>query len=185
MKENDRTALPVANSTITAVAATSGRVRVMDSGVVLGGFLCVIIVAVAVECLIGAVFLRAACALFNRLTGGKGSPRSVPEPPFGDAVRITFVTTLVRAVVVFLIGYLVVLAGAAAGSGERGPTLAAQLLSLPIDIFVMASMNAALLPTTFTRGLLVALCWLLVLLFVVVVLAVIFGGVFLAISLLG
>ncbi len=40
-------------------------------------------------------------------------------------------------------------------------------------------MISALLPTTFARGLLVALCYLLVGLVVVVVLAVIFGGLFL------
>jgi hypothetical protein len=157
----------------------------MDSGVVLGGFLCVIIVAVAVECLIGAVFLRAACALYNRLAGGKGSPRTVPEPSFGEAVRITFMTVLVRGLVLVVGWILVKSGGVAGGSGERGPTLGVQLLSLPVVVLVMARVNAALLPTTFTRGLLVALCWLLVLLFVAVVLGVIFGGVFLAISLVG
>jgi hypothetical protein len=129
------------------------------NGGALGVFLCVRVFAVALGTVIGAAFLRAACAFYNKLAGGKGSPSSVPEPLLGKAMGITFVTALVNAVAGF------------------------ELLSLPVSLLVMAGMNSALLPTTFGRGLLVALCYLLVGLFVVVVLAVLFGGFFLVASL--
>jgi hypothetical protein len=48
----------------------------------------------------------------------------------------------------------------------------------------MDDRTALLLPTTLARGLLVALCYLLVVSFVVVVLAIILGGLFLVASLL-
>jgi len=130
------------------------------------------------------VFLRAACALYNKQAGGKGSPDSVPEPLLGKAMGITFVTTLVNAIAGFVIGLLVGTGGAVAGASERGPAVVAQLLSLPVSLLVMAGMNSALLPTTFAWELLVALCYLLVVFFVVVILAVICGGLFLVASLL-
>jgi hypothetical protein len=151
---------------------------------VLGVFLCIAVAAIALGTLIGAVFLRAACAFYNKLAGGKGSPSSVPEPLLGKAMGITFVSTLVNAAVGFVIGSAVGAGSTAYGASERGAVITAQLLSLPVSLLVMAGMNAAMLPTTFARGLLVALCYLLVVLFVVVVLAVIFGGLFLVYSLL-
>jgi hypothetical protein len=153
-------------------------------GGALGAFLCVMVFALPLGTVIGAVFLRAACALYNKQAGGKGLPDSVPEPLLGKAMGITFVTTLVNGIAGFVIGLLVGAGGAAAGSGERGPAVMAQLLSLPVSLLVMAGMNSALLPTTFSRGLSVALWYLLVVFFVVAVLAVICGGLFLAASLL-
>jgi hypothetical protein len=155
----------------------------MGNDAAIGMFLCVMAVVIAVGTLIGAVFLRAACALYNKFAGGKQSPSSVPEPLLGKAMGITFLTGLVNVVVGVVIGLLVV-GGTAAGAGERGAAITEQLLSLPASLLVMAGMNAAMLPTTFTRGLLVALCYLLVVLLVLVVLAVIFGGLFLIFSLL-
>jgi hypothetical protein len=145
--------------------------------------LCVLLAAIALGTLIGAVFLRAACALYNKFAGGKRSPSSVPEPPLGKAMAITFLTALVNTVVGVMIGLLIRGSDTAAGAGESGAAITEQLLSLPVSLLVMAGMNAAKLPTTFTRGLLVALCYFLVVLFVIVVLAVIFGGLFLVFSL--
>jgi len=141
-----------------------------------GVFQCVMVFALALGTVIGAAFLRTACALYNKLAGGKGSPSSVPEPLLGKALGIIFVTTLANAVAGFVIGLLVGAGSAEAGASERGPAVIAQLLSLPVSLLVMAGMSSALLPTTFARGLLVALCYLLVVLVVVVVLAVLFGG---------
>jgi hypothetical protein len=141
--------------------------------------LCLLVVAIVVGTFFNAVFLRAACAFYNKLAGGKGSPSSVPEPRLGKAMGIIFVTALVNAVVAFAIGLLVVPGSTTAGANTSSAAIAAQLLPLPVSLLVMASMNAAWLPTTFARGLLVALCYLLVVLFVVVVLLAIFGGLYL------
>jgi hypothetical protein len=159
-------------------AATPAR-----PGGVLGMVLFAKVFAIALGTVIGAWILRAACALYNKLAGGKGSPSSVPELLFGKAMGITFVTILVDAVAGSVIGLLVGASGAAAGSGERSPAVIARLLSLPVSLLVMAAMNYALLPTTFVRGILIALCYLLVVFFVVVVLGVILGGLFLVVSL--
>jgi hypothetical protein len=140
------------------------------------------VLAIALGTVIGAVCLRAACALYNKLAGDEGSPSSVPIPLLGKAMGITFVTTLVTAVARLVIGFLVGAGSAGAGASERDLAVIAQLLSLPVSLLVMAGMTSALLPTTFARGFLVALCYLLVALFVVVVLAVIFGGLFLVVS---
>jgi hypothetical protein len=137
-----------------------GGVSAWRTDVSLGMFLAIRGFAIALGTVLGAVLLRAACALYNKLAGGKGSPSSVPEPLLDKALGITFVTALVQAV---------------AGS---------ELLALPVSFLVLAAMSSALLPTTFGRGLLVALCYLLVGLFVVVVLAFLFGGLFLVVSLL-
>jgi hypothetical protein len=137
-----------------------GEGTATSTGGALGVLVCFRVPAIGLGTVLGAVLLRVACAFYNMLAGGKGSPRSVPELPLGKALAITFVTALVQAV---------------AGL---------ELLSLPVSLLVLAGMSSALLPTTFARGLLVALCYLLVGLFVVVVLAGIVGGFFLAVSLL-
>jgi hypothetical protein len=147
----------------------------MEAGAI-GFGLCTLVGALVIGTLIGAVFLRAACALYNKMAGGKKSPSSVPEPELGKAMGITFVTTLINVMVSFMIGLVVGAGGTAAGVGETWLKILAQLAALPVSIHVMAGMNAALLPTTFVRGLLVALCYLLVVLFVGIVVGVIFGG---------
>jgi hypothetical protein len=125
--------------------------------------------AIGVGTAIGALFLLAACALYNGLVGGRGSPESVPELLPGKAMGIILGTSLVHAAAIFVIGR-------PAGIGR--------LLSLPVSLLVMAGLNSALLPTTFARGLLVALCYLLLALAVVLVLTIPFGGLSLVDSLL-
>ncbi len=147
-----------------------------------GVLLCVRMFALGLGTIIGAVFLCAACALYNTLVGGKGSPNSVPELLFGKAMGIMFVTALVNAVAVSAIGLLVGAGGTKAGVGERGAAILAQLLCLPVSILVLARMNCVLLPTTFGRGFLVAMCYLMVGFFVVIVLAVVVAGLFLVVS---
>lgn len=53
---------------------------------------CALVIVVGIVTPIGAVFLCAAVALYNKMVGGASSPRSVPEPGFGKAMRIIFVT---------------------------------------------------------------------------------------------
>jgi hypothetical protein len=125
------------------------------NGDIFGAELCFGVFAIAFGTVIGALFLRAGCLLYNKLPG---SPNSVPIPVFSKAMGITFVTALVNA------------------SGGFG------LLSALVSFLVMAAMISALLPTTFTRGLLVSVCYLLVGLLVVVVLGAVFGGLFLVLA---
>jgi hypothetical protein len=135
---------------------TSARTNV----VALGILLCVILFAVAFGTLSGAVFLRAACGFYNMLAGGKASPTSVPEPLFCKALGIMLATILVSLIAEFVLGVRF----------GKGAAVIPQLLFLTIPLLVMAVMNCALLPTTFFRGVGVALCYFLVMLFVIVVL---------------
>jgi hypothetical protein len=132
-----------------------GGMTARRNGGALGVSVCLQAFALVLGTVIGAVFLRPACAFYNKLAGGGGSPGSVPEPRLGKAMGITFVAALVPAVPGF------------------------ELLSLPVSLLVLAGMSSALLPTTFARGLLVALCYLAVGLVVLVALAILFVGLFL------
>jgi hypothetical protein len=138
------------------------------AGPALLGLLCGLLIGTVV----GAVFLRAAISLYNKLVGGPGSPSIVPEPDFGKAMGITFVTSLVNGVVAFLIG--MVMGAGAAGAGVQpggGLNLVAQGIAFVVSLFVGAGMLAAMLPTTFSRGLLVILCYGLIVIVVVGILA--------------
>ena len=134
----------------------------MPEGAVIGLLLGAVVIGVAVETLIGAVILRAAVALCNKLEGGDLSPRSVPEPAFGKAMWITFATSLAQMVV----GSFIVLGtgGGATAAGARGQGVdeVAQLISFPVSLLIMAEMLSTRLPTTFGGAILVTLCYVLV-----------------------
>lgn len=135
----------------------------MPEGAAIAGLLCVLVIAVAVGTLIGAVLLLAAIALYNKMAGGASSPGGVPEPALGKAMWITFATSVVQIVAGVVIGGY-----GEAREGARG--LVADLISFPISLLIMAGMLSAKLPTTFGRAVLVTLCYMLVVLIVVGVL---------------
>jgi hypothetical protein len=127
---------------------------------------------------IGAILLRGGCALYNWLARRMKSMIRVPEPSFGKAMGITFVTSLVGALVWFpLCGLLAGPDDTFAGASGRNAFILAYLISLSVSLLVTAAMNAALLPTTFTRGFLVALYSLVVAFFVGVVVGALLVGV--------
>ncbi len=140
-------------------------------GAAVGVLLCSLAFGVAVGTLIGAVFLRAAVALYNKMAGGGRPPGGVPEPDFGKALGITFVTTLINIGVGFVIGMVTNTWGAAGPRGKEVDLLA-QAISFPLSLLIMTAMLTAILPTTFGRALLVTLCYMLI---VMVVVAVIVG----------
>ena len=143
---------------------------------------CALVVGVAVGTLIGAVFLRAAVALYNKMAGGASSPGSVPEPALGKAMWIIFAASLAQVVVGWLIGEITVpgaplrrpleslIAEVAGGVGPKGVDNVAQLFAIPVGLLIMAAVLSVKLPTTFGRAVLVTLCYLLVLVPVVGVL---------------
>ena len=148
----------------------------MPEGVAIGVLLCALVVGVAVETLIGAVILRAAIALYNKMAGGVSSPGSVPEPALGKAMWITFAICMAQ----ILLGAAIVFATwpGASAPGARGEAfdLVLQLVSFPASFLIMAGMLSARLPTTFARAILVTLCYVL--------LALLFAGVLVAIGVL-
>ena len=153
----------------------------MPEGAVIGGLLlCALVIGLSVETLLGAVFLRAAVALYNKMAGGASSPGSVPEPAFGKAMWIIFGSTVFQMVVGGLVIGISTDAGpVASGAGGKGVDFVAQLLSFPVGLLIMAAVLSAKLPTTFGRAIIVSLYYVLLELLVVGILvaiaAVVFG----------
>jgi hypothetical protein len=148
----------------------------MPQGAALGGFLCAMVVGVVIGTLFGAFFLLAAISLYNKLAGGGSSSKKVPEPTLGGAMKITFATSLVQMLVGFLIGLVTGAGAGAVGAGGKGVDIIAQLISFPVSLLVMAAMLSMLLPTTFARGILLTLCYMLVVVFVIgILLAIAFA----------
>ena len=139
----------------------------MPEGAAIGGLLlCALFIGLSIETLIGAVFLRAAVNLYNKMAGGASSPGSVPEPAFGKAMWIIFATSLAQLVVAGLLtGFSPVSEQWRQVAGENGVDVVA-LISFPVGLLVMAAVLSAKLPTTFGRAILVTLCDLLLVLLV-------------------
>jgi hypothetical protein len=148
---------------------------------------CGLVIAIFIGALVGAVVVQLSCALYNLLVGARGrlvgpaaarelehAPKSdedwaryerqvmlpgVPRPGFDRAVLIVLIATLVNAPGTFIIFRLLRLAGLATGYSVRGAMLSPvpPAIALPMGILVLAGINAAMLPTTFRKGLLVSL----------------------------
>jgi uncharacterized membrane protein len=129
----------------------------MDAGQVGGaiaGIICAGVAAFVVCLLVGAVILRAACSLYNKLAG---PDKRVSEPGFGKAMGIMVVTLIVNVVVGGLLGLLLAGGGAAAGADQRSLQLLVNVVSIPVGFLTMAGMLTVMLPTSFGRALLVTL----------------------------
>jgi hypothetical protein len=148
----------------------------MSEDAAIGGLLCALVIGLPVATLIGAVFLRAAVALYNKMAGGASSPSGVPEPALGKAMWISFAISLAQMVVGSLIGLLTDAGPTAAGTRGQGADVVAQLISFAVSLLIMAGMLSARLPTTFGRAICVTLCYMLVVLLV--------GGVLVGIAVL-
>jgi hypothetical protein len=147
-----------------------------QAGQALAGMLCFMGVALVIGTLIGAIILRAACSLFNKFAGGESASGAVPEPSMGSAMAITFVTTLVNMAVGFVLG----LALQGAGPNQAASQAIINLISIPISLLVFAGMVTVMLPTTFGKGLLIALLYLLIAFVIGCGIAIIVVGVMLA-----
>ena len=135
----------------------------MPEGAVIGVLLCALAIGVAVRTLIGAVFLRAAVVLHNKMLGGASSPSSVPGPAYGKAMSIIFAISLAQIVG----GYVI---GATAKAWGQGADVVAEVIFFPVSLLIMAEMLSTRLPTTFGCAFHVTFCYLLVELLVVGVL---------------
>jgi hypothetical protein len=144
------------------------------------GAICGFVMFIALGALIGAVFLRAAIALYNKLAGGPQSASSVPEPAFGKAIGINLVAMLIDVALGFLIRLIAGPGTMSADPDSQGFNLGAQLISLPVSLLVTAALLSAMLPTSFGRAILVTLCEILILAVFIGVLAgvgmVLFAG---------
>ena len=127
--------------------------------------LCALVFMVAIGTVVGAIILRAACSLYNKIVGGSRAPGAVPNPGFGKAMGIVFVATLVNFGLSFVIGFVGAL-------GAVHPAVT-QLISLPVGYLVLAGMTTAMLPTDFPKALLIALLYVVIAICIVVAIALV------------
>src|SRR5262245_27904328 len=109
-----------------------------DAGAAVGMFVCAMLIVLPIALLIGAVILRSACHLASA---------KVPEvlPAMGSVL----VVGIVNAIVGIAIGFIVRVAGANAGLDARTLQVIAQLISLPVGLFVYAALYVPLLKVSF------------------------------------
>ena len=132
-------------------------------GVIIGLTLSLVLGAV-----IGAILLRASISLCNKFLGAKDSPKAVPEPAFLRAVGISLLAGLVNGLAGFAFGGTFGTAVLAAGTTETTASIITQIVYTPISLFVVGGMLSTMLPTTFGRGMLVALFEILIIVAILV-----------------
>jgi hypothetical protein len=149
--------------------------------------------------LIAAIILQAVCALYNKLAGAAEPrhgfapddtdqadsmvadwPGGVPKLSLGQAMGIVCISAIANVVVGFLIGRLLGGGRAAVGRGLWATSPIAFLIALPAGILVMG----ATLPTSFGKGLLIALLYLLIWLVLGIVIITIVFAIILALGVL-
>lgn len=148
----------------------------MGNSARIGGALIALAVLIVIGSIVGLFLLRGAVSLYNKLVGGAGSARAIPEPSFGKALGIAFVTNLANVVAGLIAGFLLAAVGAVAGMGRSGVNLTAQLIALPLSALVMAGMLSIALPTSLRRAIAVTLCYFLI--------AIVIGGAFFVVAML-
>jgi hypothetical protein len=122
----------------------------------LAASLIVLVAGSALAALPGAVILRIAIWIYNKLVGGPGSPSSVPSPRFGKLAYIALNAIVIAAALPELLQFL----RNPAVLGDAVPRIAlllGVLAALPIGFFALAGLLTRMLPTTFGRALLVSL----------------------------
>jgi hypothetical protein len=139
----------------------------------IAGLLCGLVMALVMGTLIGAIILRAAIWAFNKLAG---TDAAVPEPTFGKAMLVAFVTSFVNNIAGIGLGF--VLGASLRAAGLEGIQLQAvvQAIAMPFGILVAGGMLSVLLPTTFMRGILVALIMMAIAIALAVFIVLMFVG---------
>lgn len=141
----------------------------------LGMLCCVVLVALPIGLLIGAVILRAAVHFANKVLPRpverdydewddydrprRASASAIPDPALGKAMGIVFVRFIVGFVVGAVIGFVMGVGAVGMGGGRPDPGLQvlSTLIQLPIGFLINAGILTPMLPTTFPRACLVVL----------------------------
>lgn len=111
---------------------------------------------------VGAIILRAAVSLSSKLAGIEHSENPIPEPSAGKGMGILFLSSIAQVASGFSLGFLIAGTSLVVNLTKIQAIIVTQLASLPVCFLVMSGMLAALLPTSFARGMLVALCHILI-----------------------
>lgn len=171
----------------------------MGGGDAIGVFICVMLVALPIGLLIGAVILRGGVSFANKCLPKETErdyddwddadddedddrPRrrrrrataAIPEPGVGKAMGIVFVNFIIGFIISIPINLVMGVGFGNMGGGRGDPmmSLVASLIQLPISFLVNAGVLTAMLPTTFPRACLVVLFQYLIVIAICVVIAV-------------
>lgn len=157
------------------------------------GLLCGMLFAIPLVLLVGAMILRSAVSLTNRVVGAGESRRyededdddyfalpppssseeAVPTPSIGKGMVIVLLIAIAHVIVGFVIRLPVGAGGMNVnGNPFQGTGLLVQLISLPIGFVISAAILSGMLPTRFARGCLVTLFEFLIILAIVAVFSV-------------
>jgi hypothetical protein len=124
----------------------------------------VLVGLLAIATLLGALLLRAAVALYNRLAGGISD--GVPTPSFWVAIQIMFAAYLAQLAAGFFIEQIADSGRVVVVGGNKVHTRL-QLIPVFVNLIILTIMLWLLLPTTFARAIMVTLCYMLVVALVV------------------
>jgi hypothetical protein len=138
----------------------------------IGALLCGLTFVLIVGSAIGSVILRTAVFLFNSITGVRSSRDEVPEPSYGEGFGIIFVMIIVNVVVGLLAGFAIGFGCGLAGIGADRARVYAQIVSVPLNILVMSGTFSSMLPTSFLRGVVIAVGYMIVWLFILVAIVI-------------
>jgi hypothetical protein len=120
------------------------------------GVVALLVAGVTLGSLLWAFVVWGGIALYNSLTERPAT--RVPQASLSKCYQVSFMTGLVQVFGGAFLATSTFIAGALAGLGPIEAALMAQLMCLPLGVLTMAAMLSALLPTSFGRGILVALC---------------------------
>jgi hypothetical protein len=138
----------------------------------IGALLCGLTFILIFGSAIGSVILRTAVYLFNSVTGVGNSRDAVPEPSYGEGFGIIFVTIIVNIVAGVLAGLAISFGCGVAGIGADRARIYAQIVSIPLNVLVMSGTFSSMLPTSFLRGLVIAIGYMIVWFFIVIAIVV-------------
>jgi hypothetical protein len=117
------------------------------------------VVMVAIWSVVGAVILRAAIELYKKFAG---AGTDVPMPSFGWAMVISLVSAIMNSLAGFVVGLTTGTITRSVGIDERTAMIVTQLIAMPVNVIMIAMVLNSMLPTSFRRGVMIALCQFLI-----------------------
>jgi hypothetical protein len=126
------------------------------------------VIGAAIGAILGGLVFQLACFVYNKFAGGESAPAAVPQPEYGGAYKIVFISSAISSVMNFVIGFLIGVIIILALGPEIGQArvnsavvqVLMNLISIPIALFVMSGVARKALPTTYGRAILVTLLYM-------------------------
>ena len=122
------------------------------------GFLIGFVVALIILAVIRGFVIRAAIGVY---TWHSGITSRVPMPSIGRAIGIAFAASIAGAIAGFEVGLNVGFFLTTFGATAQTAKLTVQLVTLPISVVTTGLVLSFMLPTTYSKGVHVAICELL------------------------